>query len=144
MPKDIGKLIVNTMGHFLADQRYGTLGSCHSEQVGGFSYCPNPPTNTAHPNIDVQEAFNPNLTADPFRWIPKGLIQDLMDNGEPAVTLVNDQVSGFTISQIFASFQTDVITVQQYKARLITQNPNTVTNPNLSFQISNLFASYNY
>ena len=67
-----------------------------------------------------------------------------MDNGEPAVTLVNDQVSGFTISQIFASFQTDVITVQQYKARLITQNPNTVTNPNLSFQISNLFASYNY
>lgn len=30
--------------------------------------------------IDVEENFNSNLTADPFRWIPKGLMEDLMDN----------------------------------------------------------------
>ena len=127
----------------MAEQRYGTLGSCHNEQVGGFNYCPNPPTNTAHPNIDVLEAFDPNLTANPFRWIPKGLMQDLMDN-TPTEVRVNDPVSGFTIPQIFNGLQSDVITVQQYRARLILQNPNSTANPNLSTQITTLFTSYHY
>ena len=98
----------------------------------------------AHKHIDVLEAFNPNLTADPFRWIPKGLMQDLMDNGELFNKNVNDQVSGFSILQIFNAVQSDVSTVQQYKARLILQNPNPANNPNQSTQITTLFASYNY
>ena len=61
---------------FWAEQRYGVLGSCQFEQKGGFSYCPG---GSVHPHIDVLEAFDPNLAADPFRWIPKGLMQDLMD-----------------------------------------------------------------
>ena len=128
---------------FLAEQRYGTLGSCPAEQVGGFDYCPNPPTNTAHPNIDVLEAFNPDLGSDPFKWIPKGLMQDLMDN-TPGEFVVSDPVSGFTIPQIFNALQSDVTTVQQYRARLILQNPNTKANPNLSTQITTLFTSYHY
>ena len=40
-----------------------------------------------------------------------------MDNGELFNTNVNDQVSGFSILQIFNALQSDVTTVQQYKAR---------------------------
>ena len=80
------------MGHFLADQRYGTLGSCQGEQTGGFSYCPN---GFNHPNIDVLEAFDPNLSTDPFRWIPKGLMEDLIDNTIENTPII-DNIGGFT------------------------------------------------
>ena len=125
------------MGHFLADQRYGVLGSCQFEQKGGFSYCPG---GGAHPHIDVLENFVPSLISDPFRWIPKGLMEDLIDNGtEPSQTLVNDQVSGFTISQIFSALQSDITTVTAYRARFIQQNTGNQTS-----QVTTLFASYNY
>lgn len=70
-------------------------------------------------------------------------MQDLMDN-TPGEFVVNDPVSGFTISQIFNALQSDVTTVQQYRARLILQNPNSTANPNLSTQITTLFTSYHY
>lgn len=96
-------------------------------------------TDTNHQDIGVLEYFTPGLLTNPFHWIPKGLMYDLMDNGEPPQTLVNDLVSGFTIAQIFAALQSDVTSVPAYKARLIQQNPgNQIT------QINNLFASYNY
>jgi hypothetical protein len=126
------------MGHFLADQRYGVNANCQTEQLT--SYCPNPPALTSHPHIDVLENYVPTLQADPFRWIPKGLMLDLMDNTiEPAQTLVNDQVFGYTIQQIFAALQSDITTVPAYRARLIQQNPG-----NQTAQVTNLFASYNY
>ena len=126
------------MGHFLADQRYGTLGSCQKEQAGGSNYCPNPPTNTDHPHIKVLEAFNPNLGTDPFNWIPKGLMEDLIDATNETYP-ITDNVSGFTISQLFNGLQSDVSTLQQYRARLIQQNP-TISATN----ITNLFGQYNY
>jgi hypothetical protein len=128
------------MEHFLAEQRYGTNANSQTEQTGNTFFA----GGVAHPHINVLEGFIPNLTADPFRWIPKGLMQDLMDNGEVFGTGVNDQVSGFTISQIFNAIQSDIATVQQYRARFITQNPNPITNPNQSTQITALFVSYNY
>lgn len=70
-------------------------------------------------------------------------MQDLMDN-TPGEFVVNDPVLGFTISQIFNPLQSDVTTVQQYRARLILQNPNSTANPNLSTQITTLFTSYHY
>jgi hypothetical protein len=82
----------------------------------------------------------PNLQTDPFRWMPKGLMYDLMDNGEPPATHVNDVVSGYTIAQIFAALQSDVTTVSQYKARLLQQNPGNPTNANLNA----LFTSYGF
>ena len=85
------------------------------------------------------ENFNPNLVSAPFHWIPKGLMYDLIDNGEPPSTGVIDQVSGFTIAQIFAALQSDVTSVPAYKARLIQQNPG-----NQTTQITTLFASYDY
>lgn len=85
------------------------------------------------------ENFNPNLS-DPFKWIPKGLMWDLMDNtAEPPKTSVNDQVFGFTTQQIFAALQSDVSSVSAYKSRLIQQNAGYQTT-----QVNALFTSYNY
>jgi len=123
--------------YILTDQRYGVNAFCEMEQVGGTNYCRNL---TNHPDIDVLENFTSGLPTDPFRWIPKGLMYDLMDNSiELTLTGVNDQVSGFTIAQIFAALQSDVTSVPACKARFIQQNPG-----NQTTQINSLFSSYNY
>jgi len=133
----LGEAWAYHMEHFLSDQQYGTLASCQSEQLG-YVFCPG--SYTGHPDIDVLEYFFPNSPTDPFKWIPKGLMWDLMDNGEPTYfTQVNDQVSGYTIQQIFAAYQSDVTTMQQFRDRLLQQN-----NYNQQTQIMNLFQSYGY
>ena len=124
------------MGHFLADQRYGTTGSCQIEQTGGHSYCNN--GGTRNPHIEVLEFFDPNLPADPFRWIPKGLMEDLIDNTNEINPIV-DNVNGFTVQQLSNALQSDVTTVQQYRDRFIQQNPGNQTNA-----ITNLFGQYHY
>ena len=125
------------LGQFLTEQRYGVSASCQLEQHGGTSYCNQ--SGTRQPNIDVLEFFDPNLTADPFRWIPKGLMLDLMDDNEPLASHVSDQVSGYTTQQIFGALTSDVTSVQQYRIKILslygtTQQTNLI----------NLFASYNY
>ncbi len=60
-----------------------------------------------------------------------------MDNTNENYPVI-DSISGFTISQLFAALQSDVTTLQQYKARLITQNPTQST------QINNIFGQYHY
>ena len=63
-----------------------------------------------------------------------------MDDGEPAAaTLVNDQVSLTTNRQIFNALQGDVVSVAQYRARLLQQIGNGQLNA-----INNLFTSYGY
>jgi hypothetical protein len=96
-------------------------------------------TGTNHPDIDVLEYFKPGLLTNPFHWIPKGLMEDLIDNTPNEVFPVIDNVSGFTISQLFNALQSDVTSVQQYRARFIQQNPN-----NQTTNITNLFAQYHY
>lgn len=122
------------MGHFLADQRYGLNASCQFEQEGGVEFCSNGGVNHAH--IDVLEQFDPNLADDPFHWIPKGLMLDMMDN-TPFETVVNDQVSGYTIGQLFNGLQSDISSLQQYRDRLLQQNGN---DP----QVLLLFSQYHY
>jgi hypothetical protein len=59
---------------------------------------------TNHPDIDVLENWNPNYTYDPFRWIPKGLMEDMIDNTNENYPII-DGISGLTISQLFAGFK---------------------------------------
>lgn len=56
------------IGHFLADQRYGTSGSNQTEQTGNTFFT----GGGAHPHINVLEGFNPNLTADLLDGYQKG------------------------------------------------------------------------
>ena len=68
--------------------------------------------------------YNPNLGTDPFHWISKGVMEDLINIGEPTVTtLVNDQVSGFSIQQIFSALHSDIFSIPQYKSRFDTAKP---------------------
>lgn len=131
------------MGQYLADRRYGVKGSCTAIQTDasgyGIFFCPNPPNFTVHSHIDALENFNPNLTTDPFHWIPAGLMEDMIDatNETRPPQAVNDAVSGFTIPQIFNALQPDVSSLQQYRDRLILQNGN-------NQQLINLFTEYGF
>ena len=69
-----------------------------------------------------------------------GLMLDLNDNIEfPTFTHVTDQVSGYTIQQIFSALQSDVTSIPLYKARLI-QLYGTLQQS----QVNTLFTSYGY
>ena len=91
-----------------------------------------------HPHINLLENFDPNYTPDPFRWIPKGLMEDLMDN-TPNEIIVNDLVSGYSISQIFGALQSNVASISDYKSKLIQLYGTAQQN-----QLNNLFVSYHY
>lgn len=129
------------MGHFLADQHNWVNAYNQSEQIetNGYGIYCSATTGTGPPDIEVLEYFTPGFLNDPFHWIPKGLMYDLMDNGEPPQTNFNDQVSGFTIAQIFSALQSDFNPISQYKARILLQNNNSQQT-----QINNLFTSYGY
>ncbi|MEO6358137.1 MAG: hypothetical protein ABIU77_04415 [Ferruginibacter sp.] len=128
------------MGHYMADKTYGTSASCQKEQRGASPTCNF--NATGHPHIDVEENFNPNLGTDPFKWIPQGVYQDLRDNTNEILPLgfVNDNVSNFTNQQMAAAFQSNIFTLQDYKAKLILLNP---TNTTIA-QVNNFFVQYHY
>lgn len=89
------------------------------------------------------EDFTPARTTDPFRWIPQGLMYDLIDNRNdnnafPRRVLLNDIVSGYTTAQLFNALQSDITTLQGYHARLISQINN---NP---AGVNTIFSFYGY
>ena len=124
-------------GHFLADQRYGVNNSSKVIEQG-IEYNNNNPITGLSSHLNLLEDFNPGRTYDPFHWIPKGLMYDLMDTRNESVPVV-DGVSNFTIAQIFNALQADVTSLQQYRTRFEQQNPG-----NQTTQITNLFAQYGY
>jgi hypothetical protein len=74
-----------------------------------------------------------------FIGLKKIIYHRICQYGEPPQPNVNDQVSRFTIAQMFSALQSDVTSVSAYKARLIQQNPGYQTS-----QVTSLFPSYNY
>ena len=89
-------------------------------------------------HLNLLEDFDPSRTGDPFRWIPKGLMYDLMDaRNDNSVAfprvLLNDIVSGYTVAQLFNALQSDVNTLQQYHTRLSNQNTNNPAGVNIIF-----------
>ncbi|MEO8822887.1 MAG: hypothetical protein ABI366_04870 [Ginsengibacter sp.] len=70
----------------------------------GIFYYPN---GINHTHIDVLENFNPNLTSDPFKWIPKGLFYDLFDPANeirPTTGPVTDAVSDLQMHRCLMHF----------------------------------------
>ena len=128
------------MGHYMADLRYGTLGSCQQEQQGGDSYGPTCDiSSTGHSHIDVLEFFDPNLASDPFKWIPKGLYEDLRDDNTETRPIL-DNVNGFyTNAKMFSAFNSGITTLQGYESNLLNQNGN-----NQQTQVTYLFTQYHY
>lgn len=139
----LGEAWAYYMGHFLANQQYTTKASKTAEQTGadgyGIFYYPN---GTNYPHLEVLENFNPNLSSDPFHWIPKGLFYDLNDTRNDFLfdpSMINDQVSGYTNQQLFNAFQSNIYTLQDFRIKLLQ----TTTNSTSAF-VPNLFSQYGY
>lgn len=128
-------------GHSLADARYGTNTSVTTGYDGAGYPVAFYPNGTLHPHLEYLEKYFPNSNKN-FPWIPRGLFQDLKDNTISEFTdlrTVDDQVSGFTDSQLFNAISSDVRSPQAYRDRLLQQNSN-----RQSTQVISLFNQYNY
>ena len=128
------------MGHYLADKTYGVRGSTQTEQ--GIGYSNNSPVMDLSSHLNLLEDFSPFRTGDPFYWIPQGLFYDLNDNRNDILfnqQAVSDQVSAYTNQQMFNIFQSNIYSLQDYRARLLQ----TVTNPTSQY-VTNLFSQYGY
>lgn len=86
------------------------------------------------------EGFNPNTWSD--GWIPKGLMHDLSDVGEPSGTGIIDNVSGYTLVQRFNAMTANVTSVSQYRSTFLNQNP--VMNSTQMGHYNQLYNSYGY
>jgi hypothetical protein len=64
---------------------------------------------------------------------------DLLDTGEPNITLINDQVSGYTINGVFKGFNSSSTSVQNLRASILSNNGN-----NQGTQVNNLVTSYGW
>ena len=104
----------------------------------------NSPVNGLSSHLNLLEDFNPNRTIDdPFFWIPKGLMYDLIDNRNdnnaiPLRVPLDDQVVGYTTAQLFNALQSDITTLQAYHTRLISQTNNNPTG------VTTIFTFYGY
>jgi hypothetical protein len=121
-------------GHTISDRIYGT-GAGNFELQGAtwisdFS---------ESSNMKFLEAFNPQSVPpfDYFSWIPVGLYNDLMDsNVDPSIVV--DNVSGFTYSEIQSALYNKPVSVSDFKTQL------QAIKPAQSVQLDQLFASYGY
>ncbi len=81
-------------------------------------------------------AFNGSFSRG---WIPWGMHHDLIDSGEPGITLINDAVSGYTINGIFKGFHQGSTSIQNLKAAILANNGN-----NQATQVNTLVTSYGW
>jgi hypothetical protein len=124
------------MGHWLTNRKYGTLSGQFAEQ-GNF-YWNNFPVNGLNSNLNLLEDFDPNRLIDPFRWIPQGLFNDMIDARNETTPII-DNVLNCTNHQFFNALDADINSLQLFRVRFLLENPNAQTN-----DVTNLFAQYNY
>lgn len=72
-------------------------------------------------------------------WIPWGIYHDLIDTSEPSITLITDQVSGYTINGIFKGLGSSSTTVQNLKSSILSNNGNSQ-----STQVNTLVTGYGW
>ena len=129
------------IGHTIADAAYGTNASPAVIQYGSgqarWRY--NEDISGKSSYWAALEDYDPNWTPDPSRWMPIGVLHDLMDDRVEAGFPVIDNVSGYSQQKFFNALQSDVISIPLYKARLLQQNNN-----NQQSNVDILFQSYNH
>jgi hypothetical protein len=71
---------------------------------------------------------NDNVAVQPFNgtvsegWIPWGMLHDMTDTGEPAVTLISDGVNGYSMYNVFRGFNSGVETVPALRDAMLYYN----------------------
>ena len=134
------------MGHYLANKKWGLQSTTFPEQGTDIkSWGPNvlmfsnSSTFSSHQNF--LEQYNPNYNRDANRWIPKGLFNDMMDNGTEPYLLngIIDNVHGFTNQQFYKALLPTIDNLTQYKNKFLQQN-----GYQQQAQINQLFQQYGY
>ncbi len=104
-------------------------------------YFNNSSTYSSHHNF--LEDYNPNreIDKDPNRLLPKGLFNDMMDQGIESnqSSIQFDNVSGFTNAQFYNALTNNVNSMLDYKALILQQN-----NFNQQNEVTQLFNEYGY
>ena len=133
------------MGHYLSDKKWKLKSTSFPEQ-GNFNLRQNflyfSSQNAISSHICFLESYNPRRSIDPDRWIPKGLFYDLCDSaGEafPDASKINDNVSGFTVEQLYKAMQPEVESIIDFKYQLLKVNKD-----NQHAAVLKLFAEYGY
>jgi hypothetical protein len=99
------------LGHTIATRIYG--GSEYSFQLQGKTWASSGGSSSSNKYL---EGFDPTIgpPAEPFKWLPVGLINDLMDTSVDPFP-VTDNVSGFTYANIQAAYYTEPTTMLAFK-----------------------------
>lgn len=135
----LGEAWAYHIGQYFTGLRYGNTSRCAGEQSICYGNGEIPGLNSHQIAL---ENFDPNLSTDHFKWIPKGLFYDLLDPANETLLAgnpVNDYVSGYTNAQMFSTFQSNIYTLQDYRARLLQTVANTT-----SSQVTGLLTQYHY
>ncbi len=120
------------MGRYLTDKKWGYNAVPFTEQgvIDKHPECDGSPeircyynSNNRSGSINFLETYDPDFIYDPNRWIPKGLMWDLMDEAAEN-TPVHDNVYGYNNKKIFDALDNDVKTMQQFRNRLLQENGN--------------------
>ncbi len=146
------------IGHDYADKKWGMNSTNFPEQgdidasVSGGS--------TSFPTIEFSndqslnmsshrvflEMFDPKLGTDPNAWIPKGLMNDLIDEAGVEDNPVGDRVTDFDNQILFNALLSKASSMDEYKNELFNVAPASM-NLNQSINqipITNLFMEYGY
>ena len=98
------------LGHTMATRIYG--GGEYLFQLQGKTWSSSGGISSSSKYL---EGFDPNIgpPAEPFKWIPVGLINDLMDSNTDVAVV--DNVSGFTYANIQAAYYAEPTTMVAFK-----------------------------
>ncbi len=145
----VGEAWAYHIGHYMAQMKWGNCTTTFPEQgdidhlqnVLYFSNAQQPALNS---QLNFLENFEPDRVQDPMRWIPKGLMWDLMDEHIDNSVVVMDSVYFFTNKVLFHAMNNDIKNMQQFRDNLIQEVSGI---PFLNAQknkVINLFKEYHY
>jgi hypothetical protein len=102
----VGEAWAYHMGHFLANKKWGGLSTIFPEQGDidknlNILVFANSSNNAISSHNNFLENYDPTRTQDPNAWLPKGLLNDLIDETNENNTSVTDNVSGFQNKDFF-------------------------------------------
>ncbi len=133
-----GEMWGNHCGYIYTDRRYGNGGVANMSFTAFMQTYPFGNEGNTNAYLNAIEHFDPDELTDVHRWIPQGILYDLIDT-RVEFNPVNDNVSGFTSAQCFATLQSNVRSIPSFKNLFLLQNNNQQIT-----QINDLFTSYHY
>ena len=123
------------MGHFLTNMKYG--GGSVGWNAQGFFYGNgvirqdgvDVAITGLNAHLNLLEDFSPLRGVDPFRWIPRGLYYDLLDNRNdnlqtPVRVPLVDDVLNYSNESFFNALDADIRSLPNYRTRLLSENGN--------------------